>query len=64
MSPRPQPAPLRVTPLEERRLPAGFYPTFFTTQSVALHSATAMGLEKTNQELSDLREFVRNMRIG
>ncbi len=38
MSPRPQPAPLRVTPLEERRLPAGFYPTFFTTQSVALHA--------------------------
>ena len=38
MSPRPQPAALRVTALEDRRLPAGFYPTLFTTEAVNLHA--------------------------
>ena len=38
MSPRPKSAVLRVTPLEDRSLPAGFYPTLYTNEQVDLQA--------------------------
>ena len=40
MSPRPQspPVSLRVTPLEDRRVPANFYSTLFTTEHIDLQA--------------------------
>ncbi len=68
MSPRPQPAALRVTPLEERRLPAGFYPTLFTTEQVNLHADytgsswgvdyTTVGKSATTSAVADSAVYV------
>ena len=53
MSPRPQspPAPLRVTALEDRSLPASFYPTLYTDERVDLqadYTGSSWSVDYTN----------------